>query len=217
MIKHKYSDKQKEFIRKFAFGHSRKEITEEVNKKFGIELKVSQITAFLKNNKIKTGRTGYFEKGHEPANKGKKGSDYGWEPTQFKKGNRPENALVVGTEINRPDGYKWVKIAEPNIWKQKHRIIWEEVNGDIPDNHVLIFLDGDKQNICLENLMLITKQERLIMNRKNLIYSEKELTETGALVAKVLAKQYERSNKKNGTKKNDIGRGKRGIERTAAG
>ncbi|MDK2961855.1 MAG: hypothetical protein PWQ06_90 [Anaerophaga sp.] len=186
MKMYRYSAEQKNFIREFAYGHSHKEITAAVNEKFKSDLTVSQITSFLKNNKIKTGRNGRFQKGNIPFNKGKKIG--GWAPTQFNKGYRPANTLDIGTEILKGDGYVWVKIAEPNIWKQKHRIIWEDANGTIPENHVLIFADSNKLNVNLDNLILITRGELATMNKKKLISEHKELTEAGLMIAKIINK-----------------------------
>lgn len=59
----------------------------------------------------------------------------------------------------------------------------------------MLFLDGNKENICLENLALITKQERLIMNSMNLIYEDPELTKEGILIARTLAETYKKQNK----------------------
>lgn len=104
MNKHKYTPEQRNFLKEFVPGHSREEITKAFNSKFKTDLKVSQITGFIKNNKLNTGRNGYFQKGHKPANKGKHGN-YGHEPTQFKKGQIPHNHLPIGTELMKSDGY----------------------------------------------------------------------------------------------------------------
>ena len=93
---HRYTAEEKAFIQEYAHGHSHREITDECNKRFHSGLGIDQIRAYLKNHKITTGRTGRFEKGHVPANKGTHIG--GWEPTQFKKGNMPVNHKPVGTE-----------------------------------------------------------------------------------------------------------------------
>lgn len=190
MNRHKYTPEQRVFLKECVPGHSHKEITTAFNLKFKTNLKASQITGFIKNNKLNTGRTGFFPKGHIPHNKGKKGAG-GWEPTCFKKGRVPHNHLPIGTELVRNDGYLWVKIAEPRKWKQKHKIIWEKENGVIPRDHVIIFADGDRLNICIENLLLASRREMLVMNQKKLITKNKELTKTGLLVASLLVKTRE--------------------------
>jgi hypothetical protein len=90
------------------------------------------------------------------------------------------------------DGYKWVKIAEPNKWRQKHRLLWESENGHIPAGGAVIFADGDRMNITLDNLLQITKGQLAIMNKRKLISPDREATKAGAAVAAAILKIEER-------------------------
>lgn len=38
----------------------------------------------------------------------------------------------------------------------KHRFLWETANGPIPKGHKVIFADGDKTNITLDNLIMVS-------------------------------------------------------------
>lgn len=40
-----------------------------------------------------------------------------------------------------------------------HHFVWQRANGNIPDNHVLFFKDGNKKNCELSNLQLIKKTD----------------------------------------------------------
>lgn len=105
-----------------------------------------------------------FTSGHTPANKGKMMSPELYAkcaPTMFKKGNTPKNHREVGSERVGKDGYLWVKVAEPNKWRCKHRIIWEEANGPIERGYNVQFKDGNPQNISLDNLYLISRAQQL--------------------------------------------------------
>lgn len=106
-----------------------------------------------------------FKKGHVPFNKGVKGICYeGSKPTQFKKGSKPPNYRPVGT-IRIVDGYQEIKIAEGmRQWRQLHRVIWERLNGPIPKGYNLVFLDGNKKNISIANLSLISKADNMKRN-----------------------------------------------------
>jgi hypothetical protein len=77
-------------------------------------------------------------------------------------------------------------------------VLWEEKNGKVPEGHVLTFLDGDKRNISLENLALITMAESLEITRSNLRSANPDFTKTGILIAKVKIARSKR-------KKNRIG------------
>jgi hypothetical protein len=162
-----------------------KEMAKRLNQSFGKAYTTEQLNSYYGNHHLNSGLTGHFEKGHVPPNKGRKGyCPPGSEKGHFKKGNVPWNHKPVGSE-RIVDGYVWVKVAEPKEWKEKHRIIWEAEYGYIPEGCVIIFADGDKQNVVLENLMMVTRGELAIMNQKGLISNNPELTEAGVLIADI--------------------------------
>ena len=194
---HKFTEEQIKFIREIAPGRYAVEITEMVNNRFNLELKVSQIETCKRNHKIRSGIDSRLQKGMIPANKGKKGymSPEQYEKckaTMFKKGQVPQNHKPVGSERIDREGYVLVKVAEPNKWRPKHRVLWEKVNGPIPEKHRLIFADGNRQNIALDNLILVSYAQSFIMNQKNLFKNDKELTKAGVAVAKVMDKVNKR-------------------------
>lgn len=192
---HVWTKEQKSFLRSRYPKHSRKELLELLNKHFELNLTLSQLIGCLKKNKIKSGRTGYFEKGSVPFNKGLKGVTTGGIETQFKKGQKPKNYLPVGSERVDKDGYVIVKISDEGKWQQrwrhKHKVVWEKVNGQIPKGHCLLFLDRNKLNISLDNLELITKSQLARLNQKNLINDDPELTKTGIIIADIYQKMGE--------------------------
>ena len=105
-----------------------------------------------------------FHKGHIPTNKGKKMSPEVYEKvkeTMFKKGNSPVNHREVGSERINVDGYIETKVAEPNVWRLKHRIIWEQHNGVIPAGYNVQFKNRNTQDCRIENLYIISKSEQM--------------------------------------------------------
>ena len=94
----------------------------------------------------------------------------------FPKGHRPHNRDSVGTERVKFDGYLWRKIAEPNKWKQVHIILWEEKNGPLPEGMCLTFLDGNRMNLSLDNLMLISRAENGYLNGGDRRIGDAEIT-----------------------------------------
>lgn len=188
MVKHNWTQEEIEFLTKNVPGRGYHELVELFYNWSKIKLSASQIRAFIKNRKLNTGRTGRFVKGHVPANKGTKGITIGGRETQFKKGNRPANYMPVGTERVNGDGYIDIKIADPNKWKAKHKIIWEKHNGDIPKGHAIIFGDRDRRNFDINNLILVTRRQLIELNRKNLIKSNIDGTKTGIIIADLMIK-----------------------------
>lgn len=109
----------------------------------------------------------YFKPGQPAPNKGKTWNDM-FTPEQqekirqnlFKPGSRPHNLKPVGYEMKNKNGYWMVKVADPNVFKLKHRILWEQHHGPIPEGITIAFADGNKDNITIENLIAETKLDR---------------------------------------------------------
>lgn len=196
MNKHIYTKEQDQFLKGNVKGISLKELTEKFNKEFNTKVNEDSIQNRKTRLKIKSEIVGgRFEKGNMPFNKGMKWNEYMSKKSQinsfkttFKKGNIPHNHKEVGSERINKDGYIEIKIGEPNKWELKHRYIYKQKKGDIPKGYKLIFADGNKTNLSLDNLILISSSEELIMNRNKLRYDNKELTKTGSLIAKVIDK-----------------------------
>lgn len=189
----KYTKEQREFIIANNYMTPSKELANMFNNKFGTNITATNIKTFRHNNHLNSGLTGRFEKGHIPDNKGKKWDEYMPKESQnksrettFKKGNIPQNHKPIGYERINADGYIEVKIQETNVFKLKHRIVYENANGPIPNDCNVIFADGNKLNLDPSNLILVKKSEMLIMNKNKLFKQEQELTKTGHLIAKVI-------------------------------
>lgn len=107
--------------------------------------------------------------------------------------------LPVGSERENK-GYILVKIAEPNVWIEKSRYVYESLYGKIPSGHKIVFADRNKSNFNPENLILVSDQEALIMNTNKLIFENSELTKTGSNIAKLI-NNINLKNKRNREKK----------------
>lgn len=112
--------------------------------------------------------------------------------TWFKKGQIPKNHKPVGsTRVDR-DGYKLIKIAEPNKWALYHRRLYEETHGEkLKKNEAVIFADGDKSNFDIDNLIKISRANLLYINKNKLIFENSELTKSGVNVSKIVEKIIE--------------------------
>ena len=184
---HKWSEEEKIYLASIVQGKTYKEITEAMNKKFEYQFSESQIKGALNRYNLRTGTMGCFKKGSTPWNKGLKGY-MGANKTSFKKGTIPPNQVPVGSESITKGGYIKVKIADPNKWELKQRYIYKQHHGEIPKNHSVIFADRNIYNFDIDNLILVSKSEMLILNNNGLIYEEKELTKVGVNIAKVINK-----------------------------
>lgn len=141
------------------------------NARFGRAVEAKNLHALRKRKGWKTGRTGCFEKGQEPFNKGKKcepgrgGLHPNARRTQFTKGERRGVAVKlykpIGTERITEDGYRERKIHDgmplQSRWRAVHLIEWEVANGPLPKGHCLKCLDGNKQNCDPANWQAIPR------------------------------------------------------------
>lgn len=114
----------------------------------------------------KTGRTGAFTPAHVPHNKGRKGyCAPGSEKGHFAKGNKPHTYRGPGHETICPkDGYVYMIVAETNPHTGadtrrvlKHKWIWEQANGPLPEGHALKCLDGDRTNTNPANWVAVPR------------------------------------------------------------
>ena len=119
-------------------------------------------------------KSGQIKKGNVPINKGKKMEEYlsaeaiaKIKKTQFRKGHLPHNTLADGVVSVRPEAsgreYKYIRLSKGN-WELYHRVVWERVNGPIPEGLIVSFKDGDSMNVSLSNLKLIDRCENMYRN-----------------------------------------------------
>jgi hypothetical protein len=187
----KYYEKHIRFLKKILPGTDYKAVTELFNKKFSFNITAEKLKALCQRAGLKNGLSGRFPKGHVPQNKGVKGVwNPGSEKTWFKKGHKNINEKPVGSERTNADGYVEVKVSDTVVprqrrWKAKHVILWEKKHGKVPKGHCLVFLDGDRQNITLDNLMMISFPVRAVMCHLKYFTGDKEKTKTNITLARM--------------------------------
>ena len=154
-----------------AWVEERQEMTRrELWKDFRIEwgrwdVSFENFKAMCTRKGFRTQRDGRFRKGVVPPNKGRKGyCAPGSEKGHFRRGQEPHNTKWLGHERVSKDGYVEVSVAETNPhtgygrrYVQKHRWLWEQANGPVPEGHCLKSLDGDKTNTDPSNWIAIPR------------------------------------------------------------
>lgn len=151
-------------LRELAPGRTIYEISEEL-RKHGIYRKPAQVRYRKKYLGITSGQV------QRPSEKSK--------ATQFKPGSLPHNTKPIGYERLSKSGYIEVKVkmrptALPDgkrcndNFVPKHKLVWEAANGPVPEGCIVVFKDGNKQNVSLENLACITRGQNAVMNQAHI-------------------------------------------------
>lgn len=186
--RHIWSDEEKQYLAEITPGRGYKEIQSMMSCKFGFDYTRHQIKGAITRNKLNTGRTGRFEKGHATWNKGTKGLTKA-NVTSFKKGQKSHNYKPLGSERITKDGYCEIKVSDTGRrWRPKHALIYEKHHGKVPKGSAVIFLDGDKRNFDIDNLYLVTRSQLAMLNKNSLIQKDADLTKTAINVVDLMKK-----------------------------
>lgn len=139
----------------------------------------------IKNRTILLGlkkriNAGQFKRGEHPWNKGLH-YDVGGNSarTRFKPGNRPHTWQPIGHVRLTKDGYLQRKTADtgytPRDYVFIHHLVWRMHGNTVPPGHALVFRDGDKLNVDINNLELVTRAE--LMSRNTVHRYPKEIAQ----------------------------------------
>lgn len=150
-----YSEAELLYIQRRA-RYPRRELHAAFVKAFGRhDVSLSNLNGLCKRKGWMTGRTGRYDPGRTPENKGRK-MPYNANSarTRFRKGHVPHTFRGAGHEsICSKDGYVILIVDEVNPYTgaktrpvHKHRWLWEKEHGPVPEGMRLKCLDGDKTN-----------------------------------------------------------------------
>jgi hypothetical protein len=155
-----------------------------------------------------------FSEGHVPANKGLQRPGYSigrgrMSETTFKKGERrgtaAQNWKPIGTIYPDTDGYLRQKVAEgvggygnQKAWEFVHIRTWTDAYGPVPPGHAIVFKDGNRAHVQIENLECISRADLM---RRNSIHARRSPELKEAIYALIAVKSHiTRKEKRNGQK-----------------
>jgi len=126
-----------------------------------------------------------FKPGLVPWNKGISGFDPVLGRGHYREGAGAPHAVPIGTtrlrgatpQNPRARLYLEKKIAEPSIWVRVHRLVWEQANGKVSADRIIVFKPGQyttkEEEITLDKLECITRIE--LANRNHPMSHHPEL------------------------------------------
>jgi len=104
---------------------------------------------------------------------------------QFSSTNK-KSELPIGSEITTKSGFTYVKTQESSdknisgyqypYWTPKQRKIYEDYNGKIPDDCMVVFLNKNNKDFSIENLYCINRSILAIMNKNRWFTTDRDLT-----------------------------------------
>lgn len=201
MSNFRFTEEQVQFVIEHGSSVGTLELTQMFNDHFKVNNKVTSIQNLKGRLGIKsTVNSGCFKKGSKPWNKGVTGY-MGANVTSFKKGNISPNTVPVGTEKVSKDDIIIVKVADElyagkKNWVSKHKMIYEQHYGKVPEGHVVIFADGDRRNFDIDNLIAVSRGELLKLNHYGRIHNDSDITKSNVLLTRVELKTNERKRRK---------------------
>ena len=89
--------------------------------------------------------------------------------TQFKPGVPSHRYMPIGS-TRLIEGYVFRKISDvPKVpytvnWKAEHVLIWERAHGPVPRGHALVFRNGNRTDVRLDNLECLTRRALMARN-----------------------------------------------------
>ena len=171
-MRNKYSKEFENEMRKKAPKKTIEQLLKIANEKYNYTITKWNLMNYLSKREIRY-------KGYNP----KKAHDMG-------------SKIPIGTEYTKDDGMVLVKVA-PNKWKYKQRYIYEQYhNVELPKGTMVIFLDGDRKNFDISNLMAVSTPEYNCIKNKDLISNNGAATKTAILGARLYYKIKEKENAK---------------------
>jgi Mor family transcriptional regulator len=160
------------------------------------KLKLKKSPEYLKEHvyTIQPNKQTQFVKGHKVWNKGVKlGEDWGGKATRFPKGHKPHNWKPEGSIRTNVDGYKEIKVGKKYVLLHRH--IYVAQVGEIQNDEVIRFKDGNKTNLDLNNLEKISREEHAIRNSvHNLPEDIKEVVKLKRTITKLITEHGKRQN-----------------------
>ena len=164
-----FTEEEDDFLKNNIKGRSANELISQFNDKFGRNITKNQLTSYKRRTGIKSGLSG-----------------------KFKRGQTSPTHKPVGYEHTTTDGSTFIKVGEPSVWERKQVYLYKKYIGEVPKGYDVIFADGNRNNFDLDNLILISKREKLMVGKHGVFSNNGEITKTSLLAARVMLKAYEK-------------------------
>lgn len=163
-MRNRYNKDFEDYARKNALKLTKEQLRQKLEKKFDIIITKNDLQQYLYRHKIKC-------------------IDYNSNKV------RNVSKKPIGYEYVKPDGMVLVKVANPDRWEYKQRLIYEKYHKcKLTSNDYIIFLNQDRTDFSIDNLKKVTKKESSYLSNQKMFSKNKKITELGILTAKLMIK-----------------------------
>ena len=77
--------------------------------------------------------------------------------------------VPIGTIVDDGEGYLKIKTGKGSSgWERYHRYLYEKAHGPLPKGYKIMFLDNDRRNYSLDNMIAIPASYFALMNKLDL-------------------------------------------------
>lgn len=167
MKRNRHTKEFEDFIKENANKYTREDLRQLVQKEYNVVISKDSFRRYLNRHKIK--------------------SIYNIENNVRKVYKCP-----LGTERTTSEG-TFVKIAQPDIWRRKTRVMYEKYhNCKLEDDDYIVFLNQDRNDFSKDNLIKSSRSEIAYLHNCNTFSNNAELTKLGILSAKLMIKAKEK-------------------------
>lgn len=167
-MRNKYSKEFEKEMHKKASSKTIEQLLSIANNKYGYNITKDMLMQYLSKREIRY-------KGYNPNKAQAMGSK-----------------IPIGAEYVKPDGMVLVKV-KPNKWEYKQRYIYEQYHKvELPKEIMVVFLDGDRTNFDINNLMAVSTPEYNCIKNKDLLSNNGMVTKTALLSARLHYKVKEK-------------------------
>ena len=182
-----FTKEQEEWLHDNYIGKSSQDITDEMNELFGTNFTRKQIQGY---------------KSYHGLVSGMQGKTAGSKKHQFTaEYNGEHKGLPLLSEFTNAYGYIYIKVGFPSKWISKARYVYEKEVGPLPKGCRLVFLDGDKTNCDISNIMCVKREVQTRTAVTCRFSKDPDRTKVGLAISSLEIKLNEFSKKKGGNNK----------------
>lgn len=102
---------------------------------------------------------------------------------RFQRNMKPASTKPTGAESIDEDGNPIIKVGQPRDWRKKSHVVFEAHYGGIPENHFIIFLNRNKKDCRIENLVSVSRPTFYRLVHSGMYTEDEEVTRVGITIA----------------------------------